>query len=50
MTLPWNEHIGLKVLPRTIAKVRGVRLKELFAKRGRRLSELVREVVKEFSC
>ena len=41
--------VGLKVLPRTIRKEQDVRLRELTEKTGRKISELVREAVKNFN-
>ena len=41
--------VGLKVLPRTIRKEQDARLRELTEKTGRKISELVREAVENFS-
>ena len=40
--------VGLRVLPRTIRKEQEARLRELAEKTGRKISELVREVVEGF--
>lgn len=40
--------VGLKVLPRTITKKQGLKLRELVEKTGRKMSELVREAVESF--
>ena len=41
--------VGLKLLARTITKEQDVRLRELADKTGRKISELVRQAVEEFS-
>jgi len=40
--------IGLKVLPRTIKKEQGEKLRELTEKTGRKISELVRDAIESF--
>jgi predicted DNA-binding protein len=40
--------VGLKVLPRTIRKEQGIKIRELTEKTGRKISELVREAVEMF--
>jgi len=40
--------VGLKVLPRTIRKEQGIKIRELTEKTGRKISELVREAVEIF--
>lgn len=40
--------VGLRVLPRTIRKEQDAKLRELVAKTGRKISELVREAVEIF--
>ncbi len=40
--------VGLKVLPRTIKKDQGEKLRELVEKTGRKISELVRDAVESF--
>jgi predicted DNA-binding protein len=40
--------VGLKVLPRTITKGQGIKIRELTEKTGRKISDLVREAVEGF--
>ncbi len=40
--------VGLKVLPRTIRKEQGEKIRELTEKTGRKISELVRDAVESF--
>ena len=41
--------VGLKILPRTVRKDQGDKIRELTEKTGRKISELVRDAIESFS-